>query len=62
MLEEVRMLKADGYRSIGFIDDQFIWNENRVIELCEGLKEIDIEWGCLARADRLNESAPLRRG
>lgn len=55
VLEEVRMLKAEGYRSIGFIDDQFIWNENRVIELCEGLKEIDIEWGCLARADRLNE-------
>jgi anaerobic magnesium-protoporphyrin IX monomethyl ester cyclase len=55
VLEEVRMLKAEGYRSIGFIDDQFIWNEDRVIDLCEGLREIDIEWGCLARADRLNE-------
>jgi anaerobic magnesium-protoporphyrin IX monomethyl ester cyclase len=55
VLEEVKMLKEQGYRSIGFIDDQFIWNEDRIIELCQGLKEIDIEWGCLARADRLNE-------
>lgn len=49
------MLREEGYRSIGFIDDQFIWDEQRVLDICKGLEEIDIEWGCLARADRLNE-------
>lgn len=55
VLKEIRQLKAEGYRSIGFIDDQFIWDEQRVLDICKGLEEIDIEWGCLARADRLNE-------
>ncbi len=55
VLEEIRMLKNEGYRSIGFIDDQFIWNEDRVLEICEGIKEIGIEFGILARADRLSE-------
>lgn len=55
VLKEIRLLKAEGYRSIGFIDDQFVWDEQRVLDICKGLEEIDIEWGCLARADRLNE-------
>lgn len=55
VLKEIRMVKAEGYRSIGFIDDEFIWDEERVLDICKGLEEIDIEWGCLARADRLNE-------
>ncbi len=55
VLTEIRQLKKEGYRSIGFIDDQFIWDEQRVLDISKGLEEIDIEWGCLARADRLNE-------
>ncbi len=55
VLKEIRMLKKKGYRSIGFIDDQFIWDEQRVLDICKGLEEINLEWGCLARADRLNE-------
>lgn len=55
IIEELKLIKEGGYKSIGFIDDQFIWNENRVLEICEGIKEIGIEFGILARADRLTE-------
>jgi radical SAM superfamily enzyme YgiQ (UPF0313 family) len=55
VLEELRLLKSEGYKSVGFIDDQFIWNEDRVLEICEGIKQIGIEFGILARADRLTE-------
>lgn len=55
VLEELHMLKNEGYKSISFIDDQFIWNEDRVLEICDGIKKIGIEFGILARADRLTE-------
>jgi len=55
LLAEVKMLKEQGYRAISFMDDQFVWGEERALAIAQGLKELNIEWGCLARADRLSE-------
>lgn len=55
IIAEIRMLKDEGYRAISFMDDQFVWGEDRAIAIAEGIRELDIEWGCLARADRLSE-------
>ena len=55
VVEEVRMLRKQGYRALSFMDDQFIWGEQRALDIAEGLKGLGIEWGCLARADRLTE-------
>lgn len=53
--EEVRALHAEGYRAIGFMDDNFIWNENRTAAICDVMKETGIVWGCQARANAITE-------
>ncbi|TRZ95483.1 radical SAM protein [bacterium] len=53
---EFELLKNEGYRSISIIDDQFLWDDPRTISICEGIKGLGIEWGCLARVDRINEN------
>ena len=53
VVEEIKLLHSRGFKSISFIDDQFVWNPKRVIDICEGIKDLDIEWSCLARADHL---------
>ena len=52
---EVAMLHAQGYRAIGFMDDNFIWNEERTRELCGIMKRYGMVWGCEARVDAITE-------
>ena len=40
---------------MSIIDDQFLWLEARTIEICEGVRPLGIEWGCLARADHITD-------
>lgn len=54
--EEFEFLKEDGYKSVSILDDQFVWGEKRTVEICNRIKNIGIEWGCLSRADHLNEN------
>jgi radical SAM superfamily enzyme YgiQ (UPF0313 family) len=61
VIEEIRMLHSQGYRSVSFLDDQFVWNSNRVIEICEGIKDLGIEWSCLARADHLTDENVIKK-
>lgn len=51
--EEIAMLDAQGYKAIGFMDDNFIWNEERTLALCEIMRRHGIVWGCQARADAI---------
>lgn len=60
VIEEIKMLHLRGFKSISFIDDQFVWNPKRVIDICEGIKDFDIEWSCLARADHLLNEDVIR--
>ncbi len=55
VIEEFVHLKGEGYKSVSILDDQFVWGEKRTIEICNGIKDLGIEWGCLSRADHLNE-------
>ncbi|MCM8799298.1 MAG: B12-binding domain-containing radical SAM protein [Candidatus Omnitrophica bacterium] len=52
---EFKNLKKEGYSSVSIIDDQFLWSKERTLKICEGIKDLGIEWGCLARADHLDE-------
>lgn len=56
---EIDKLAAEGYRAIGFVDDNFIWNEERTAGICEALKKHGIKWGCEARVDAITE--PIAR-
>lgn len=52
---ELDQLAAEGYRAIGFVDDNFIWNEERTAALCKALRKHGFVWGCQARADAITE-------
>lgn len=53
--KEVDMLAARGYKAIGFMDDNFIWNEERTRGICDILRPHGIVWGCQARVDAITE-------
>ena len=53
--EEVSMLASEGYRAIGFMDDNFIWNETRTRQICDIMRRHNMVWGCQARVDAITE-------
>jgi radical SAM superfamily enzyme YgiQ (UPF0313 family) len=55
VIKEFKELSDQGYKSVSIIDDQFLWDKKRTLEICQGIKDLGIEWGCLARADHLDE-------
>jgi len=57
IIEEFKLLKKQGYKSVSIVDDQFLWEEERTIKICEGIEDLGFQWGCLARADRVTEKA-----
>ncbi|MCH5245010.1 MAG: radical SAM protein [Muribaculaceae bacterium] len=52
---EIDMLASEGVKAIGFMDDNFIWNEERTRSICDILRRHDIVWGCQARVDAITE-------
>lgn len=56
---EIDMLVAAGYRAIGFMDDNFIWNEERTAGICRIMRKHGLVWGCQARVDAITE--PIAR-
>jgi radical SAM superfamily enzyme YgiQ (UPF0313 family) len=59
VVSEFALLKGQGYRAVSIIDDQFLWDNQRTREICSGIKDMDMEWGCLARADHITEENAL---
>lgn len=55
VIAEFRAIAAAGFRSVSVMDDEFLWNEERDIAICEGVKDLGLEWSCLARADKITE-------
>lgn len=53
--KEIAMLASKGYKAIGFMDDNFIWNEKRTVALCDIMKKYGMVWGCQARVDAITE-------
>ncbi len=53
VIAEFRHLRDLGYRSVSIVDDQFLWEEDRTLAICEGIAPLGLAWGCLARADRV---------
>ncbi|MBI3814444.1 MAG: radical SAM protein, partial [Nitrospinae bacterium] len=55
VIEEFKTIKNQGFNSVMIVDDQFLWARNRTLEICRGIKELGMEWGCLSRADFLTD-------
>jgi radical SAM superfamily enzyme YgiQ (UPF0313 family) len=54
MLDELHILKNEGYKQLMFVDDNFTLNQKRVIKLCQAMRKekINIEWICEGRVDQ----------
>lgn len=55
VMAEFRQIKKQGFGAVMIIDDQFLWDQKRTLEICRGIKDLEIEWGCLSRADFLTD-------
>ncbi len=55
IVEEIDYLASQGYKSIAFIDDNFIVNKDRLTGIVTALKKHHIAWGCQARVDAITE-------
>ncbi len=60
VIEEFKAIKEQGFNSVMIVDDQFLWGRNRTLEICRGIKELNMEWGCLSRADFLTDEGVVR--
>ena len=52
---EFKQIKDEGYKAVALIDDNFVNGKERTLKICELIKDLKMEWGCLARADALDE-------
>lgn len=55
VVAEIEHLAQQGYKAIGFMDDNFIVTAKRLKIIGEALKKHQIIWGCQARVDAINE-------
>ncbi len=54
-------IKKQGYKSVSIIDDMFlVGGKKRILEICEGVAPLKIEFGVLARADHAHDLEILR--
>lgn len=63
--EEFKLLKEQGYKSVAIMDDNFMGlktpkDKERIIKICQLIEPLKMEWGCLARADQLQDEEVLR--
>lgn len=49
-----QIIKSTGRKQFAFWDDNLTINKKRCLVLCDELKELDIIWRCLVRADQLD--------
>lgn len=52
---EMKELSQAGYKAVGFMDDNFIWNEERTRGICDIMRRYGLVWGCQARVDAITE-------
>jgi radical SAM superfamily enzyme YgiQ (UPF0313 family) len=57
LLEEMKRVRAMGFREVNFFDDLFTVNRRRVMDLCHALtaEKVDLVWSVRARVDSVDE-------
>ncbi len=53
VIEEFREISSAGFKAVMVMDDQFLAQRSRTLEICEGIAPLGLEWGCLSRPDYL---------
>ncbi|HPO09927.1 MAG TPA: radical SAM protein, partial [bacterium] len=60
VIAEFREIAEAGYRAVMVMDDQFLGGRSRTKEICDGLRSLDLQWGCLSRSDYLVDEEIVR--
>jgi radical SAM superfamily enzyme YgiQ (UPF0313 family) len=61
VIAEFREIQRLGYRAVMVLDDQFLSRDtDRTLAICDGIAELDLEWGMLSRADLLLDPKVVR--
>ncbi|MGQ1947063.1 B12-binding domain-containing radical SAM protein [Geofilum sp. OHC36d9] len=55
VVAEIDELASKGYKSIAFIDDNFIVSAKRLRPICDAIKKHGLLWGCQARVDAITD-------
>ncbi len=55
VIEEFQTIKQAGYPSVMVMDDQFLASKQRTLEICKGIEDLKLDWGCLSRPDFLDD-------
>jgi len=55
VIDEFREIAEMGYRGIEVSDNHFLWEKSRTMAICEGIRDLGLEWICLARAPFLHD-------
>ncbi len=55
VIAEFHAIRDAGYHSVMVMDDQFLSSKKRTLAICEGIKHLGLDWGCLSRPDFLND-------
>jgi len=54
---EFKEIRSLGFKAVSIIDDEFLWNEKRTLEICEAIKPLNLEWSCLTRPDMITPAS-----
>ncbi|MHA1310570.1 MAG: B12-binding domain-containing radical SAM protein [Candidatus Helarchaeota archaeon] len=56
VIDELKYLEDCGYEEISFVDDCFVLNQKRTVDLCLMMQKekFDFSWGCEGRVDQAN--------
>jgi radical SAM superfamily enzyme YgiQ (UPF0313 family) len=60
VIKEFTEIARLGFKSVSIIDDEFLWEEERTLKICQGLKGLGLEWSCLCRPDKINNERIAR--
>lgn len=60
VVQEVRMLARQGYRSFSILDDLFAFDNQWTIDFCQKIQDLRMEWSCLSRADHMTDPAMVQ--
>ncbi len=56
VVEEFKQIAKLGFKSVSIIDDEFLWTDQRTLEICNGIENLGLEWSCLARVDKITQT------
>ena len=60
VVREFKHISSLGYGGVEICDNQFVWDKERTMEVCERIKGLNLKWICYARADHLKDRDMLR--